>query len=177
MTMTKKYHPNYVKSVIDTMFTEWVKESDLNETHNVLGATLETDEGVYVSCLIDHNNESKMTEIARQKLDQYLISDRNNTIYLFIQVETEKANNYQSYFPNYKIDPTETDYYFRLQKWIMAVNGLKHLSLNTKEASEFLGVTLATMYRKVSKGDIPATKRLKRLYFNFAELINCGVKK
>lgn len=41
----------------------------------------------------------------------------------------------------------------------------------TKEAAEFIGVAVPTMYSKVSKGEIPVSKRGKRLYFFHSELL------
>lgn len=38
-------------------------------------------------------------------------------------------------------------------------------------AAQFLGLTVPTMYSKVSKGEVPVTKRGKRLYFFRSELL------
>ncbi len=43
--------------------------------------------------------------------------------------------------------------------------------LNVKEASEFLDLTVPTLYTKVSKKEIPFMKRSGRLYFSTDELI------
>ena len=43
--------------------------------------------------------------------------------------------------------------------------------LNVKEASEFLDLTIPTLYTKVSKKEIPFMKRSGRLYFSIDELI------
>lgn len=40
-----------------------------------------------------------------------------------------------------------------------------------QEASKLLGITVPTMYSKVSKGEVPVTKRGKRLYFFRSELL------
>ena len=40
-----------------------------------------------------------------------------------------------------------------------------------KEAAQFLNLTVPTMYSKVSKGEVPVTKRGKRLYFFRSELL------
>ena len=40
-----------------------------------------------------------------------------------------------------------------------------------QEAAQVLGVTVPTMYSKVSKGELPVTKRGKRLYFFRSELL------
>lgn len=40
-----------------------------------------------------------------------------------------------------------------------------------QEAAQFLGLTVPTMYSKVSKGEVPVTKRGKRLYFFRSELL------
>jgi excisionase family DNA binding protein len=43
--------------------------------------------------------------------------------------------------------------------------------LNIKEASAFLKLAVATIYSKVCRGEIPATKPGRQLYFNKAELV------
>ena len=52
--------------------------------------------------------------------------------------------------------------------------------LNISEAAEFLKVTVAALYTKVSRNEIPVSKPGKRLYFNKAELkewVRLGKKK
>jgi excisionase family DNA binding protein len=43
--------------------------------------------------------------------------------------------------------------------------------LNIQQAAAFLGLTVPTMYTKVSKCELPVMKRGKRLYFSQAELL------
>ena len=43
--------------------------------------------------------------------------------------------------------------------------------LTVQEAAQFLNLTVATMYSKVSKGELPVMKRSKRLYFSSTELM------
>lgn len=43
--------------------------------------------------------------------------------------------------------------------------------LTIQEASEFLNLTVPTLYSKVSKGELPVMKRSKRLYFSRTELL------
>lgn len=43
--------------------------------------------------------------------------------------------------------------------------------LTIQEASEFLSLSVATIYSKVSKGELPVMKRSKRLYFSSTELL------
>jgi excisionase family DNA binding protein len=43
--------------------------------------------------------------------------------------------------------------------------------LNVQEAAQFLNLTVATIYSKVSKGELPVMKRSKRLYFSSTELM------
>ena len=40
-----------------------------------------------------------------------------------------------------------------------------------QDAAHFLGLTIPTMYSKVSKGEVPVSKRGKRLYFFRSELL------
>ena len=44
--------------------------------------------------------------------------------------------------------------------------------LTVQEASEFLSLTVPTIYSKVSKGELPVMKRSKRLYFSRIELLD-----
>ncbi|MFN5443406.1 MAG: helix-turn-helix domain-containing protein [Crocinitomicaceae bacterium] len=44
--------------------------------------------------------------------------------------------------------------------------------LTIQEASEFLSLSIATIYSKVSKGELPVMKGSKRLYFSNVELLN-----
>lgn len=41
-----------------------------------------------------------------------------------------------------------------------------------QEASDFLSLSVPTIYSKVSKGELPVMKRSKRLYFSRLELID-----
>jgi len=43
---------------------------------------------------------------------------------------------------------------------------------NIQQAAEFLGLTVPTMYTKVSKAEVPVMKRGKRLYFSHSELLD-----
>ncbi|MDR6460448.1 excisionase family DNA binding protein [Chryseobacterium vietnamense] len=43
--------------------------------------------------------------------------------------------------------------------------------LSAKQAADMLNFTLATLYTKVCKGEIPSYKKGNRLYFSFVELI------
>ena len=40
-----------------------------------------------------------------------------------------------------------------------------------KQAAQFLNLSVATIYSKVSKGELPFMKRSKRLYFSSSELM------
>ena len=44
--------------------------------------------------------------------------------------------------------------------------------LTIQEASSFLSLSTATIYSKVSKGELPVMKRSKRLYFSRIELLD-----
>jgi len=44
--------------------------------------------------------------------------------------------------------------------------------LTIQEAAEFLSLTVATLYSKVSKFELPFMKRSKRLYFSRTELLD-----
>ncbi|NGM71677.1 helix-turn-helix domain-containing protein [Sphingobacterium sp. SGL-16] len=48
----------------------------------------------------------------------------------------------------------------------------KEAFLNIDEASEFLGLTKATLYVKVSRREVPSIRRGKKLYFSTLDLIN-----
>lgn len=51
---------------------------------------------------------------------------------------------------------------------------------SVQEAASFLNLSVATIYSKVSKGELPVMKRTKRLYFSSTELMNylkCGKKR
>lgn len=43
--------------------------------------------------------------------------------------------------------------------------------LTVEQAAKFLGLSIATIYSKVSRGELPVMKRSKRLYFSNLELI------
>ena len=43
--------------------------------------------------------------------------------------------------------------------------------LTVQEAADFLSLTKATIYSKVSRGELPFMKRSKRLYFSSTELL------
>lgn len=43
--------------------------------------------------------------------------------------------------------------------------------LNIQQAAEFLGLSVPTIYSKVSRNELPVMKRSKRLYFSNIELL------
>jgi excisionase family DNA binding protein len=43
--------------------------------------------------------------------------------------------------------------------------------LNVQQAAEFLGLSVPTIYSKVSRNELPVMKRSKRLYFSNIELL------
>lgn len=44
--------------------------------------------------------------------------------------------------------------------------------MGVKETAEFLGLSVHTIYGKVSKGELPVMKRAKKLYFSRVELLD-----
>ncbi|MBO0592931.1 helix-turn-helix domain-containing protein [Cellulophaga sp. E16_2] len=59
-----------------------------------------------------------------------------------------------------------------IQKQENSTPKLPENPIHIQEAAQFLGLSVATMYSKVSKGELPVTKRGKRLYFFRSELLS-----
>ena len=57
-----------------------------------------------------------------------------------------------------------------LEKQEQPINEPEQL-LNVQGAAKFLGLTVPTIYSKVSKNELPVMKRGKRLYFSSIELL------
>ena len=57
-----------------------------------------------------------------------------------------------------------------LEKDSQPTNSKKDL-LTVQEAGDFLSLSVATIYSKVSRGELPVMKQGKRLYFSRAELL------
>lgn len=111
-----------VKKAIDEMFTEIVKKTDIKETDKILPTTIVLDGVEYVYRLIDTRKEKALNKLAETYLEIYLNEHPDNTEELFIEVETEKAKEYQTYFPNYPFN--NENYYFALQRWINVLQNL-----------------------------------------------------
>jgi predicted DNA-binding transcriptional regulator AlpA len=57
-----------------------------------------------------------------------------------------------------------------LEERILEIDSREQL-LNISDASKFLSLSIATIYTKVCRREIPASKQGKRLYFDKRELI------
>ncbi len=55
---------------------------------------------------------------------------------------------------------------------LMKSNGSKDNPMTTEEAAEFLNIKVSTLYTKISKREIAACKKGKRLYFLRADLVD-----
>lgn len=115
---------NNVKSGIDWIFTERVKQTDLQDTANSMDAIEAVDGERFVYRKVNRRDKSKLIEIAKNRLSKYLQEHPDNTLKLFVEVETARAKEYQTYFPNYKTDRTDKSYYFDLEHWIEALKSL-----------------------------------------------------
>lgn len=69
---------------------------------------------------------------------------------------------------SYKIDNIEKLLLLHFEKHVLEQDEL----LTISEAAELLKLSVATIYTKVCKNEIPANKQGKRLYFYRTELIN-----
>ena len=85
---------------------------------------------------MNRRDKSKLIEIAKNRLSEYLPEHPDNTLNLFVEVEIDRAIEYQTYFPNYTKDSIEKSYYFDLEHWIEALKSLLPRQTETKTEQE-----------------------------------------
>lgn len=118
-----RYHQDFIKRAIEILFTEQIERSRETEGDNFLP----TAEGIkveYIDIPINDRNAEKLNEIATKRLSEFINQHDDNTKQMFVENEIEIAKEYQSYFPKFKIDREEKEYYFKLQRWIDCLNEL-----------------------------------------------------
>ena len=71
-----------------------------------------------------------------------------------------------------KLFRQELQSYFKLNKIPDTPLQTKEQYLFAPQAAKFLGITLPTLYSKVSRGELPYMKRGKRLHFSRTELMD-----
>jgi hypothetical protein len=128
--MKQRYHLNYIKRAVEDLFTKQIEKRRDTESDSFLPS----EGGInvkYIDIPIDTRNPERLNEIANERLREFL-KESDNTKELFIEIETEKAKEYQTYFPEYKTNKEQKGYYFKLERWIEC---LKELS-ESKKAGE-----------------------------------------
>lgn len=122
-----RYHQDFIKRAIEILFTEQIERSRETEGDNFL-PTVEGIKVEFIDTPIDTRNPEKLNEIATKRLSEFINEHDDNTKEMFIENEIEIAKEYQTYFPKYKIDREEKEYYFKLQRWIECLNKLNEQS-------------------------------------------------
>jgi hypothetical protein len=116
---------NAVKASIDWFFSERILKENQKESDKILPSIEVDEEGrTYVHKAIDTRDNDILKEMALILFDKFLKYHPDNTLELFIESHIEKAKRRQSYFPNYKIDNIQKEYFFKLERWIKAVKAL-----------------------------------------------------
>jgi hypothetical protein len=114
--MKRKIHVKAVKKAIDTMF------SDRNPSNLILkneNKVVWITQGIGT---IDTRSETELSSLFETMFEAYQHKHPDNTKELFIEVELERAKEYQKYFPEYKTNSEHKTYYFELQRWIDFLN-------------------------------------------------------
>jgi hypothetical protein len=133
---------NAVKASIDWFFSEEIKKSERLESDIILPRIGLRDGVKYVHRAIDTRNPEVLNEIAMTLLDKFLKYHPDNTLDLFIELFIEKARNWQSYFPNYKIDNIQKDYFFKLERWIDVLESLKAKDIKQKAPNKLSDIII-----------------------------------
>jgi len=106
--MKRRINKEAVKgSIKNHLFVEWVLEKD---EHNKPERR--------VCKYIDTRDIKALERLKEQKLDKYIKQHPDNSEPLFIATEIDRAKELQTYFPDYKTNTEDKEYYFALQRWI-----------------------------------------------------------
>lgn len=130
--MKRRIALNAVKSGINERFSEIVPEENITSSDELL-PFFAMDEGkAYRKRKVDSRDSQKVQELVSNHLEYFLTRHPDNTQELFVEVEIENSKELQSYFPEYKTDPIQKEYYFKLERWIKAVQKFSVEGLSVK---------------------------------------------
>ncbi len=117
---------------VEALLTYWVEDEAQRETALVAGK--EVINRHYKAVRIDTRNEQELKILVAMKLEEFLSDDANNTINDFIEFETEKALDYQQYYPKRRLmKKEEKAMYYDLARWIEAIKVHTPLLRDNKE--------------------------------------------
>ena len=142
-----------IKAVINELFTELIPfeptEEDKQKAKHYLGIE---DMKAFAPWPVNTRDQESLKNLAENKLAEYLKENEDNSIDLFISVETKKAVEWQSYFHQYETDSEHKKYYFILQRWIAVL-----ASMHSKVAKNAMKTTLnenqlSTLYKLLKAG-------------------------
>ncbi len=108
---------NAVKAAIDEYFSEVILKSEVKDNDSLLPSLLSIKGVEYVHRKIDTTKEDEMRRIAEYKLNRFLQEHPDNSLKLFIDLQIEKATEWQSHFPEYKRNPEQKTYFYLLKRW------------------------------------------------------------
>ncbi len=113
-----RLHPATSIIGVKCLFSERIPKKESKKSDELLPGFECIDGIVYVNRVIDTSNSDKLRELFDRMYSQYKEYIKESSFSLFIESEIESAQNYQSYFPKYKSNPSDNLNYFALQRWI-----------------------------------------------------------
>jgi hypothetical protein len=127
----RRVHMNAIENEINWLFSERIKQSEALADDVFLEGIQCIDGTNYVFRKINRRDKEALKRLAKIKLTEYLGDHPDNTLELFQAVTIERAEDRQSYYPNYKTDNQQKEVFFALQRWIETIE-----SLNPQKTTE-----------------------------------------
>lgn len=146
MEMKNRIHINAVKREIDNLFSELIPKEQTTGNDTIL-STQKIKRKTFVRRVIDARNKEALQSIAENRSQKFIDANPDNTYKLFFEIEIERAIDRKTYFPNFKTDSKEKEYYFKLERWVECLTELQTRQIEEakNERINQLAVTLENL--------------------------------
>lgn len=155
MKIENRMHINAVKREINDLFNELIPKEQASEKDKII-STEKIKGKVFFRRLIDARNKEALQSIAENRIEKFIAANPDNTYKLFFEIEIKKALNRQTYFPNFKTDNKEKEYYFKLERWVECLTELQNQQTEKNNSALILTMQNSNFADAINK--IPADK-------------------
>lgn len=123
---TKEFriHINAVFNAIDHLLSEWIPVEEITDTDKEIHGELCLNGELQQLRAIDTRSPEALKALAENRLTRYLKAHPDNSLQLFVDTEVKHAKLYKKQLDKYLNDSKQKTYYFRLERWIKAVQDM-----------------------------------------------------
>jgi hypothetical protein len=115
----QKIHLNALYRGLEDLFGEKVKPQDVNG--RAVYAELNENGTEYCLVKMDTKSLTNLLNLAKSEYLKFKEKHPDNTLELFVEIETEQANYWQSHFTKWQYDARQKEWYSALDRWKLAL--------------------------------------------------------